>query len=294
MKTMMGTMMMKTMMVTMTILLQCCMIRSSTVAMLLSYHTGPRPLSDALRRYFVIHRPHNCHQKHPPHNCRQNHPPHNCRQNHSPHYFHQKHPPQYCHQKHRPNYCHQNHWPDNCHQNHRPHYSHQNPHNCHRAGLYQKILSALFYLSPTLWLSTGVDIMMYFFCGGEGGGCSVGDNEGDFAGTSPGCCPLCCLSKMSPLILPKLMMFNVDDIRAGESPGCFPRCKSVSHNRQIPIGLSLQGGSPVNITIIAYHTKVYHNNNKVPHIIIIPAYHAMNAFYNIIIVQGVFLTAPPP
>jgi len=31
-------------------LYQCCMIRSSTVAMLLSYHTGPRPLSDALRR----------------------------------------------------------------------------------------------------------------------------------------------------------------------------------------------------------------------------------------------------
>lgn len=30
------------------------MIRSSTVAMLLSYHTGPRPLSDALRRYIVI------------------------------------------------------------------------------------------------------------------------------------------------------------------------------------------------------------------------------------------------
>ena len=54
MKTMMVTMMMKTMMVTMTMLLQCCMIRSSTVAMLLSYHTGPRPLSDALRRYFVI------------------------------------------------------------------------------------------------------------------------------------------------------------------------------------------------------------------------------------------------
>merc|ERR1719397_1788534 len=31
-------------------LYQCCMIRSSTVSMLLSYHTGPRPLSDALRR----------------------------------------------------------------------------------------------------------------------------------------------------------------------------------------------------------------------------------------------------
>merc|ERR1712223_1014349 len=31
-------------------LYQCCMIRSSTVAMLFSYHTGPKPLSDALRR----------------------------------------------------------------------------------------------------------------------------------------------------------------------------------------------------------------------------------------------------
>ena len=30
------------------------MIRSSTVAMLLSYHTGPRPLSDALRRFIII------------------------------------------------------------------------------------------------------------------------------------------------------------------------------------------------------------------------------------------------
>ena len=30
------------------------MIRSSTVATLLSYHTGPRPLSDALRRRVVI------------------------------------------------------------------------------------------------------------------------------------------------------------------------------------------------------------------------------------------------
>ena len=29
------------------------MIRSSTVATLLSYHTGPRPLSDALRRCVV-------------------------------------------------------------------------------------------------------------------------------------------------------------------------------------------------------------------------------------------------
>ena len=34
--------------------LQCCMIRSSTVATLLSYHTGPRPLSDALRRRVLI------------------------------------------------------------------------------------------------------------------------------------------------------------------------------------------------------------------------------------------------
>ena len=85
------------------------MIRSSTVAMLLSYHTGPRPLSDALRRYFVI----------------------------------------------------------------------KSivlsivikiivlifvikiPHHCHCAGLYQRILSALFCLSPTLRLSTGVDVMMW-------------------------------------------------------------------------------------------------------------------------------------
>ena len=50
---------------------------------------------------------------------------------------------------------------------------------------------------------------------------------------------------------------DVHDIGAGESPECFPRCKSVSHNRQIPIGLSLQGDSPVDIIIIAHHTKLY-------------------------------------